>query len=105
MNFYSETGEIKTLLNLIAEFCPIAAKRVLKVASSLAKAFVHHAEDVDSHKNYFLGIEFLTNISELLTKSAVPESEEIDLTKAKWYDLPIVLTRTKLFEGMDVYTL
>ena len=102
MDFYSnETVEIKTLLNLIAEFCPLAAKSVLKVASSLAKALVHHAEDVDkthSHKDCFWGIELLTNISVLLTKS-IPGHEEIDLSNAEWYDLPTILTRTELHEG------
>ena len=86
---------------MIAEFCPSAAKKVLEVASSLAKAVVRHAEDVDkthSHENCFWGIELLTNISILLTKS-IPGSEEIDHSNAEWFDLPTILTRTELYEG------
>ena len=86
---------------MIAEFCPFAAKRVLHVASSLAKSVVRHAEDVDkthSHKNCFWGIELLTNIGILLAKS-IPGSEEIDLSNAEWYDVPNILTQTELYEG------
>jgi hypothetical protein len=107
--YFPRSDDIKTLkslLELMMQFSPQTATKILDMAKHLANVMhmKSSGENPSEDNTKCEGVEYLVHLGKILAKS-VSGCQDVDTTHCQWNELPTIPTKKEIFSSKVVYLL